>query len=69
MDQRWEEGGEETKLKGKYLLEWQASDRVGGGGLLISFFLPSPGGQGSEQRHFSLTVRQRAGFSETGHHV
>ena len=40
MDQRWEEGGEETKLKGKYLLEWQASDRVGGGGF-VNFFLPA----------------------------
>ena len=29
------------------------------GDMLISSFLPSAGGQGSEQRHFSLTVRQR----------
>jgi len=29
------------------------------GDVLISSFLPSAGGQGSEQRHFSLTVRQR----------
>ena len=27
--------------------------------MLISSFLPSTGGRGSEQRHFSLTIRQR----------
>ena len=27
--------------------------------MLISPFLPSTGGQGSEQRHFSLAARQR----------
>ena len=36
--------------------------------VLFSSFLPSTGGQGSEQRHFSLTVRHRgAGFSEANH--
>ena len=29
------------------------------GNVLISSFLPSTSGQDSEQRHFSLTVRQR----------
>ena len=29
------------------------------GDMLISPFLPSTGGQGSEQRYFGLTVRQR----------
>ena len=29
------------------------------GGMLISFFLQSTGGQGFEQRHLSLTVKQR----------
>ena len=46
-------GGEETKVKGhrscQRLLEWQAS---GGGGVLISSFLPSLAGQGFEQRCF-----------------
>ena len=36
-------------------MKWQASDR----GCANSFFLPSTRGQGSEQRHFSLMVRQR----------
>ena len=32
--------------------------------MLISSFLPPTGGQGPEQRHFSLTVGRGAGFSE-----
>ena len=40
-------------------MEWQASGR----GVLIPSYLPSTEGQGSEQRHFSLTGRG-AGFSE-----
>lgn len=44
---------------GKHLLEWQAS----GMGCVNFSFLPSTG-QGSKQGTFSLTARQRAGFSE-----
>ena len=52
MGQRWGEG-EETKktmpLILQIFLEWQAS----GMGVLVSSFLLSAGGQGSEQRHFN----------------
>ena len=37
--------------------------------VLFSSFLPSTGGQGSEQRHFSLTQGRGAGFSEANHSV
>lgn len=38
------------------------------GDVFISSFLPSTGGQGSEQRHSSLAVRQRGQDSEAGHY-
>ena len=53
-------GGEETKKKRPLIL--QISPRrvsLRQGCVLLSSFLPPTGGQGSEQRHFSLTVRQR----------
>ena len=58
MDQRWQGGG--NKVKRPLIL--QISPRMASlrqGVVLVSSFLPSMGGQGSEQRHFSLTVRQR----------
>ena len=58
MDQRWQGGG--NKVKRPLIL--QISPRMASlrrGGVLVFSFLPSMGGQGSEQRHFSLTVRQR----------
>ena len=59
LDQRW--GRWVSKVKRPLILqtflEWQPQ----GGGVLISSFLPSIGGQGSEQRHFSLTAWQRGG--------
>ena len=53
-------GGEETKKKRPLIRQIsprRASLRQGC--VLLSSFLPPTGGQGSEQRHFSLTVRQR----------
>ena len=53
-------GGEETKEKGHLIL--QVSPRMASlrqEEVLISSFLTSIGGQGSEKRHFSLTVRLR----------
>ena len=38
------------------------------GDVLISSFLPSTGGRGSEQRHFKQSGR-RAGFSKADHSV
>lgn len=58
MDQRWQGGG--NKVKRPLIL--QISPRMASlrqGDVLVSSFLLSMGGQGSEQRHFSLTVRQR----------
>ena len=58
MDQRWQGGG--NKVKRPLIL--QISPRMASlrqGDVLVSSFLPSMGGQGSEQRHCSLTVRQR----------
>ena len=52
MGQRWGEGEETKKTRPLILqifLEWQAS----GMGVLVSSFLLSAGGQGSEQRHFN----------------
>ena len=49
-----------SKVKRPVIL--QVSPRMASlrqGDMLISSFLPSTGGQGSEQRHFSLTVRGR----------
>ena len=37
--------------------------------MLISSILQSTGGQGSEQRHFSLQSDRGAGFPEAGHYV
>ena len=59
MDQRW---GEVRKQSVKAHLILQVSPKIASlrkGNVLISSFLPSPGGQGSEQRHFNLMVRQR----------
>lgn len=58
MDQRWG-GVEETKVKRPLLQRPPKVASLRQGDVLVSSFLPSMGGQGSEQRHFSLTVRQR----------
>ena len=59
MDQRWGRG-EETKLKRPLILQiYLRMASLRQGGMLISFFLQSTGGQVYEQRHFSLTVRKR----------
>ena len=66
-------GGEETKGKGRLISQApprMASLRLGGGrAVLTSSFLPSTGGQGSEQRPFPLAVGKKAGFSEAGRSV
>ena len=52
MDQRWQGGG--NKVKGPLIL--QISPRMASlrqGDVLVPSFLPSTGGQGSEQRHLN----------------
>ena len=56
---RSEMAGKEPKLKRPWI--WQTSPRMPSllkGDVFISSFPLSTGGQGSEQKHFSLTVRQ-----------
>ena len=69
-DQRW---GEERKQNKKAVNVINISESgkrwgVGVGNVLISSFLPSTGGQSSEQRRFRLTDREE-GFSEAGRSV
>ena len=65
LDARFFYASEMGGGRGGNKVERQTSSRMASlrqGDVLISFFPPSPGGQGSEQRHFSLTVRQRGRF-------
>ena len=58
IDQRWEEVRKQSK-KVINLTNISQNVRPQAGDVLISSFLSSTGGQGSEQRHFGVTVRQR----------
>ena len=51
------------------LVNISKSGQLQEGDVLISSFLPYASGQGSEKRHFSLTVRQRSRVSEAGRYV
>ena len=70
MDQRlgWGQGNKVKKAINLASISENGKPQAGGC-VNFNFFLPSTGRQGFEQRHFSLTVRQGAGFSEAGHYV
>lgn len=56
------DGSREVRKQSKKAINLAKCSRMASlrqGDMLISFFLQSTGGQGYEQRHFSLTVKQR----------
>ena len=63
MDQRQGEVRKQSKNSYKYLLEYQGS------GCVHLFLLLSTGGQGYEQRHFSLSQAEEGGFHEAGQYI
>ena len=68
IDQRWEEVRKQSK-KVINLTNISQNVRPQAEDVLISSFLSSTGGQGSEQRRLSVTVRRGAGFPEAAHSV
>ena len=70
MDQRQEEVRKQSKKTIYFLQMSPRKASLRQGNMLMHLFQQYTGGQGYEQRHFSLTVRQRgAGFPEVGHYV